>query len=405
MKRVVVTGMGIISPLGNNINDAWSKILSSQSAISQIDRFDFTKFPSQIAGLVKDFDPEKYMSKKDANKIDLFIQYAMAAASQAIEESDISNIANKERIGVSVGSGIGGLRNIENTKTSFINGKKISPFFIPSTLINLAPGNISIKYGFKGPNYSVVTACSTSADSIGFAYNNIKYGDADIMVAGGSEAAITELSVGGFSACRALSTSFNDRPSIASKPWCKKRDGFVISEGAGILILEEYEHAKKRNANIYGEVLSYAITSDGYHIVAPEPEGKGAIRTMKIALEKANLTSDNIDYINAHGTSTPTGDLIELRAVEKIFNHKKTLMSSTKSFTGHSLGATGAIEIILTLLAMKNNIAPPTLNIEEAEETQFDLIKDNPRDYNIKYAMSNNFGFGGTNASMIFKKI
>jgi len=422
-RRVVITGIGIVSPLGPNVKSTWDGIINSKSGIGKITRFDTTEMPdsiSKIAGEVKlgeepnQFNVNNFVEPKDQKKMDRFIQYAIGASLEAVEDSGWKpqDELSRSRTGVIVGSGIGGLKTIQDTcEKMFEKGiKRISPFFIPASLINLASGHISIKYGFTGPNHSVVTACATGSHAIGDAGEIIKRGDADVMIAGGAEAAVCKLGIGGFSAMHALSTKFNEQdPTKASRPWDKDRDGFVMGEGSAILVLEEYEHAKKRNAKIYGELIGYGLSGDAYHMSAPEIEGKGQKSAIQMALKKAGLNPEDIDYINAHGTSTPTGDPIEFNCVKQIFLNclDKIHMSSTKSATGHLLGAAGAIEGIFSLLALRDNILPPTLNLENPDENckGIDLVPLTAKKKEIKYVLSNSFGFGGTNACLIFKKI
>jgi 3-oxoacyl-[acyl-carrier-protein] synthase II len=415
MRRVVVTGIGIVTSLGVGIEENWQKIIKSKSGISKIDRFDTTHVPNKVAGEIKygegKFNPEDYLPNKELKKMDYFITYGMIAGVKAVEDSGWMPEAqeDKDMTGVLIGSGIGGLPEIEKISIELHEnpGKRISPFFIPSCLINLVSGHLSIKYGFSGPNHSVVTACSTGAHAIGDAARIIQAGEADVMVAGGAEGAICMASIAGFSAAKALSTNFNDTPEKASRPWDKDRDGFVMGEGAGVLVLEELEHAKKRGAKIYGELVGYGLTGDGYHITAPHPEGRGGHRAMQMALKKAKLNADQVNYVNAHGTSTPMGDEIELGAVQRLFGDhaKKMAMSSTKSSIGHLLGAAGSVEAIYSLLAMRDNIAPPTLNLDNPPEgVIIDLVPHKAKEMKIDVALSNSFGFGGTNASLIFKR-
>lgn len=417
MKRVVITGLGMVSPLGVGVKESWRRLLNCESGIKKIRSFDVDDLASQIAGQIPSenteqkgdilFNPLDHVSQRDMNKIDMFIVYALASAAEAIFDAGINtlNETEKERVGVIIGAGIGGLPAIYDTSLTLKeNGaRRVSPFFIPSSLINLASGHVSIKYGLKGPNHSVVTACASGTHAIGDAARIIQVGAADVMVAGGTEAAVCRLGVAGFSAARALSTSRNDSPEEASRPWDKSRDGFVMAEGSGILILEEFEHAKKRGAKIYGEIIGYGMSGDAYHITAPLADGDGAYRAMREALRSAKISADQIDYINAHGTSTPAGDVGELRAVERLLEGNSTAsMSSTKSAIGHLLGAAGAVEAIFTVLSIRDQVAPPTLNLQDAEETFIDLIPLQPRERNIQYAFSNSFGFGGTNASLVF---
>lgn len=417
MRRVVITGMGMITSLGVGVEENWRKLISGKSGISNIQRFDASNLPCKVAGEIKHgqgdglFDPSKYLSVKDLKKMDYFITYGMIAAIAAIEDSGWlpNSQEDLDMTGVLIGSGIGGLPGIEETSISLAESpdKRISPFFIPASLINLVSGNLSIKYGFSGPNHAVVTACSTGAHAIGDAARLIQYGDADVMVAGGTEGAICNVGMAGFAAAKALSTGFNDMPDKASRPWDRDRDGFVMGEGAGIVVLEELEHAKKRGAKIYGEIVGYGLTGDGYHITAPHPEGRGGFRAMQMAMKRTGLGTDQVDYVNAHGTSTPMGDEIELGSVQRLFgdNAKKMMMSSTKSSIGHLLGAAGSVEAIYSLLAIRDNIAPPTLNLEnQPEGTIIDLVAKKAKEKKIDVALSNSFGFGGTNASLIFKR-
>ncbi|MDR1235925.1 MAG: beta-ketoacyl-ACP synthase II [Holosporaceae bacterium] len=419
MKRVAVTGLGMISPLAVSVEESWRRLLNCESGIRRIISFDVSDISSQIAGQVPAenveqkasvlFNPTDYVTSKELNRTDTFILYAIAAASEAMRDSGLGNMSDeeKERAGVVVGSGIGGLPVIYNTALNLSeNGsRRVSPFFIPACLINLASGHVSIRFGLKGPNHSVVTACATGTHAIGDAARIIQVGAADVMLCGGAEAAVCRLGVAGFAAARALSTKRNDAPEEASRPWDKSRDGFVMAEGAGILVLEELEHAKKRGAKIYGEVVGYGMSGDAYHITAPCADGNGAHRAMKNALNFAQISSDRIDYINAHGTSTLPGDVGELRAVERILEGKSgTSMSSTKSSIGHLLGAAGAVEAIFTLLSIRDQVVPPTLNLHDPEETFVDLVPLQPRERKVAFAMSNSFGFGGTNASLVFKK-
>jgi 3-oxoacyl-[acyl-carrier-protein] synthase II len=410
MRRVVVTGVGVVSPLGTGNQKNWDALMAGKSGIGRITRFDVTDFPVQIAGEVKDFNPEDFIEKKEVKKMDLFIQYALAAAHFAMEDSGLAvNEENAERVGVLVGAGLGGLPTIEKYHLALQDGgyKKISPFFIPALIINLAPGHISIKYGAKGPNLSSVSACATGTHSIGDAYHMIKRGDADAMIAGGTESTVTPLAIGGFAVMRALSTR-NDDPAAASRPFEKNRDGFVLAEGAGLVVLEEYETAKKRGAKIYAEVVGYGLSGDAYHLTMPAPEGEGAARCMQMALKNAGIDPEMVDFINAHGTSTPFNDLFETLAIKKVFGDhaKKLMVSSTKSMTGHLLGAAGGIEAVYTMMSMDKKIATPTMNYMEPDpECDLDYVPNTPKDAEINYAMSNSFGFGGTNASLLFKKI
>ncbi len=418
MRRVVVTGLGLVTSLGDNTNDVWNKIISGKSGIKKITRFDASTLPCHIAGEITygteegQFNPEKYLSFKDQKKMDQFIIYGMAAAIAAVEDSGWMPTAQEDldMTGVIIGSGIGGLPAIEANAIALHAdpNKKISPFFIPSTLINLVSGNLSIKYGFSGPNHSVVTACSTGAHAIGDGAKIIQSGEADVMIAGGTEGAICRIGMAGFAAARALSTSFNDTPEAASRPWDRDRDGFVMGEGAGVVVLEEYEHAKKRGAKIYAEVVGYGLTGDGYHVTAPHPEGRGGFRSMQMALNKAGINPEQIDYINAHGTSTPMGDEIELNSVTKLLGShaSKAVMSSTKSSIGHLLGAAGSVEAIFSILAINSGIVPPTLNLKNPPEGNImNLVANTALERKVNIAMSNSFGFGGTNATLILRKI
>ena len=419
MKRVVITGMGMVTPLGNGVEHNWQSILAGKNGFGKIEGFDVSDISCQIAGQVPTGDEkgalnmDDHIEPKDQRKLDKFIQFGLVAAQEAIADSGwvAETDEQKERTGVMIGSGIGGLSTIVET-SNLMNEKgprRISPFFIPSALINLISGHVSIQHGFKGPNHAVVTACSTGAHAIGDASRLIMFGDADVMVAGGAEAAICRLGVAGFAAARALSSGYNDDPQSASRPWDKGRDGFVMGEGAGILVLEEYEHAKARGAKIYAEVKGYGLSGDAYHITAPAEDGDGGFRAMKSALRNANLEPSDIDYINAHGTSTPLGDLIEAGAVRRLLGDaiSKVSMSSTKSATGHLLGAAGAIEAIYSTLAVNTGDLPPTLNLHDPEDAMegFDLVPLKTKNKSVRYAMSNSFGFGGTNASLIIGAI
>lgn len=407
-RRVVVTGLGVVSPVGIGVKTAWSNIIAGKSGITQITKFDTSAFASTIAGEVKDFNVEDFLTAKEARRMDTFIQYGLAAAIEAVKDSGIvATEENAERIGVSIGSGIGGMQLIEDTDILYKESgpRKISPFFIPGTIINMISGNLSIMFGFKGPNVSIVTACTTGTHSIGDASRMIEYGDADVMVAGGAEAAITQLSVGGFAAARALSTR-NDDPATASRPWDKDRDGFVIGEGAGVLVLEEYEHAKKRGAKIYAELSGYGMSADAYHMTAPNMDGPR--RSMRNALNNAGISPDAVQFINAHGTSTPLGDANETNAIKAAFGDhaSKLVVNSTKSMTGHLLGGAGGLESVFTVLSIYNQVSPPTINIfNQDPECDLDFCANTARDMKIDYALKNNFGFGGTNGSLVFKKL
>ncbi len=409
-RRVVVTGLGSVCPIGNTVAEAWAGALSGASGITRITRFDAASLSCQIAGEVKNFDVAAYLSPKEARRMDRFIHLGMAAGIQAIKDSGLEvSDANAARIGVNIGSGIGGLPMIEDTHNELLKGgpRKISPFFIPGTIINMIAGNLSIMFGLKGPNLAMVTACTTSAHCIGDAGRLVEYGDCDVMVAGGAESCISVLAVGGFSSARALSTR-NDDPATASRPWDKDRDGFVLGEGAGVLVLEEYGHAKKRGAKIYAELAGYGMSGDAHHMTAPQEDGDGAARCMANALRNAGLNLDDIDYINAHGTSTPLGDIAETVAVKRCFGEhaKKLAISSTKSMTGHLLGAAGGVEAIFSALAVNEQIAPPTANlINQDPACDLDYVPNTARRMPIRAALSNSFGFGGTNGSLIFKRV
>lgn len=410
-RRVVITGIGAITPLGITATSTWSNLLLARSGAKNITYFDVSTYNVKIAAQVDSlFNPEDFIDHKDIKKMDLFIQYGLAAAAEAIEDSGWKpqDEASRDRTGVIIGSGIGGFGAIEKTSVSFHNNiSKVSPFFIVSSLINLLSGHVSIKYGFCGPNHAVVTACATGTHAIGDAMRIIKYGDADVMIAGGAESTITPVGISGFASARALATKFNDAPTEASRPWDKDHDGFVMGEGAGILVLEEYEHAKKRGAKIYAEVVGYGMAGDAYHITSVHPEGLGAMKAMQAALRDAGITPNEIDYINAHGTSTPQGDPVELHTVQKLFDgNDKLCMSSTKSMTGHLLGAAGSTEGIYTALAIRDQVAPPTINLHNPiEGAKINLVPNEAQNHKIEYAMSNSFGFGGTNASIILRKI
>jgi len=426
MRRVVVTGIGLVTPLGWGVDISWRRLLAGESGAGRISAFDATDYACRVACEVPRldgrggggadvegaFDPDQVLSPKDQRRVDDFILYAIAAADEAVRDSGWApqSETERERSGVIVGSGIGGLSTIADTAVE-LNEKgprRISPFFIPSALVNLASGHVSIRHGFKGPNHSVVTACATGAHAIGDAARLIKYGDADVMVAGGAEAAVCKIGIAGFIACRALSTGFNDDPTRASRPYDRDRDGFVMGEGAGILVLEEYEHAKARGAKIYAEVKGYGLSGDAYHITAPASDGEGGFRAMRSALNDAGLQASDIDYINAHGTSTPLGDEIELGAVERLLGNRAAgaTMSSTKSAIGHLLGAAGAVEGVFSCLAIRDQIAPPTINLDNPSvESAIDLVPHKAKPMKIDAALSNSFGFGGTNASIVFTKV
>ena len=407
-RRVVITGLGLITPVGNGVDESWKNILNGVSGITKISKFDASGFKSQVAGEVKNFDPDLHLNPKDSRRMDTFIQFGLVAGIEAIKDSGLEvTDENSERIGVSIGSGIGGINLIEVTSGIFDQGgpRKVSPFFVPGTIINMISGNLSIMYGLKGPNISIVTACTTGTHSIGDASRMIEYGDADVMIAGGAEAAITELTVAGFSAAKAL-TQHNDDPATASRPWDRDRDGFVIGEGAGVMVLEEYEHAKNRGAKIYCELGGYGMSADAYHITAPSIDGPK--RSMINAIKNAGINLDDVGYINAHGTSTQLGDLNEANAIKETFNtHAYNLIvNSTKSMTGHLLGGAGGIESVFTALAIHHQISPPTINIFNQDiACDLDFAANEAKEMNIKAALKNNFGFGGTNGSLIFKRI
>lgn len=409
-KRVVITGLGIVSPVGNTVNDAWKNILAGQSGITNITSIDTTDQAVKFGGTIKEFNVSDYISPKDAKKMDIFIHYGMAAGIQAVEDSGIEvNEENADRIGVAIGAGVGGLGTIEATADLYREKgpRRISPFFVPSSIINMISGNLSIKYGFKGPNFAIVTACTTGTHNIGDAARLIEYGDADVMVAGGAEMSTTNCGLAGFASARALSTR-NESPQTASRPWDKDRDGFVLGDGSGVVVLEEFEHAKARGANIYAEVSGYGMSGDAYHMTLPSKGGEGAARCMTNALNNASINPEQIDYINAHGTSTPAGDQAETDAAKlALSNHAYDIvMSSTKSMTGHLLGAAGGIEAIFTALAIRDQVAPPTINIFNQDEgCDLDYAANEAREMKIEHAISNSFGFGGTNGSILLSKI
>lgn len=409
-RRVVVTGMGAVTPVGLTVPETWESIVAGKSGIRPITSFDVSAFPVRFGGSVQGFDITEYVSKKDARKMDTFIHYGVAAGAQAIRDSGLEvTDANAERIGVSVGAGIGGLPGIEKNYLAYLKGgpRKISPFFVPSNIINMISGNLSIMFGLKGPNIAMVTACTTGTHSIGEAARIIAYGDADAMLAGGAEMATTHTGLGGFAAAKALSTR-NDDPQTASRPWDLDRDGFVLGDGAGVLVLEEYQHAKARDANIYAEVVGYGMSGDAYHMTQPSPNGEGAARCMRNALRDAGLNPEDVDYINAHGTSTPAGDLAEVSAIKMaIDDHaSRVAVSSTKSMTGHLLGAAGGIEAVFSVLAIRDQVAPPTINQFTPDPAcDLDFVPGEARDMKIDVAISNSFGFGGTNGTVVFSKI
>ncbi|EJK2115453.1 beta-ketoacyl-ACP synthase II [Vibrio navarrensis] len=410
-RRVVVTGMGMLSPVGNTVADSWKALLEGKSGIVNIDHFDTTNFSTRFAGLVKDFNCEEYMSKKDARKMDLFIQYGIAAGIQALDDSGLEiNEQNAHRVGVAIGSGIGGLDLIETGHTALVEKgpRKVSPFFVPSTIVNMVAGNLSIMRGMRGPNIAISTACTTGLHNIGHAARMIAYGDADAMVAGGAEKASTPLGMAGFGAAKALSTR-NDEPQKASRPWDKDRDGFVLGDGAGIMVLEEYEHAKARGAKIYAELVGFGMSGDAYHMTSPSEDGSGGALAMEAAMRDAGIVGTQVGYVNAHGTSTPAGDVAEIKGVKRALGEegaKQVKVSSTKSMTGHLLGAAGSVEAIITVMSLVDQIVPPTINLDNPEDgLDIDLVPHVAQKVEMEYAICNSFGFGGTNGSLIFKKI
>lgn len=409
-RRVVVTGLGLVTPLGNTVQESWDGILSGRSGVKLIDTFDTSGFSSRIAAMVRDFDVSAYIPPKEAKKMDPFIHYGIAAGVQALEDAELTvTEENAEQIGIAIGSGIGGLPGIERGHDNYLKGgpRKISPFFVPSNIINMVAGNLSIKFGIKGPNYGIVSACSTGAHNIGDAARMIERGDVNAMIAGGTEMTTSPMGLGGFASARALSTR-NEDPEVASRPWDKDRDGFVLGDGAGIMVLEDYESATSRGAEIYAEVAGYAMNSDAYHMTLPPEDAKGASRCMQLALKDAGLNADDIDYINAHGTSTPAGDIAETHAVKTAFGDhaNKLAISSTKSMIGHLLGAAGGVESVFSVLAIRDQVAPPTINLDEpGEDCDLDYVANSARDMKIDVTLSNSFGFGGTNGSLIFKRL
>lgn len=418
MRRVVVTGLGLVTPLGCGVPHVWQALIAGKSGLGPILQCDTTDISCQVAGEVPrgdapgDFQPDLYIEPKEQRKMDQFIHFSIVAADEAVRDAGIVDLGEEEKLrtGVIIGSGIGGIKTMESTVLLLEEKgpRRVSPFFIPSCLINLTSGHVSIRYGFKGPNHSVVTACSTGAHAIGDGAEIIRRGDADIMVAGGAEAAICRVGIAGFAAARALSTGYNDTPEKASRPWDKGRDGFVMGEGAGVVVLEEYEHAKKRGAKIYGEIIGYGLSGDAYHITAPAENGDGGFRSMQMAMQKAGLRPEDVDYINAHGTSTPLGDEIELGAVKRLFGDAAygLCMSSTKSSIGHLLGAAGSVEAIFSLLAITHGVVPPTRNLDDPSEScDLDLVPHHAKDKKVGIALSNSFGFGGTNASLIMRGV
>ncbi|MBL4828686.1 MAG: beta-ketoacyl-ACP synthase II [Aliivibrio sp.] len=409
-RRVVITGMGMLSPVGNTVEASWKALLAGQSGISNIEHFDTTHFSTKFAGLVKDFNCEEYMTKKDARKMDLFIQYGVAAGTQAFKDSGIEiNEENAHRVGVAIGSGIGGLGLIETAHQALIDRgpRKISPFFVPSTIVNMIAGHMSIMHGLRGPNIAISTACTTGLHNIGHAARMIAYGDADAMLAGGAEKASTPLGMGGFAAAKALS-SRNDDPQAASRPWDKDRDGFVLGDGAGMMVVEEYEHAKARGAKIYCELVGFGMSGDAYHMTSPSADGSGGALAMEAAIRDAGISTDKIGYINAHGTSTPTGDIAETLGIKRALGDaaNSVMISSTKSMTGHLLGAAGSVEAIITAMSLVDQAVPPTINLDNPDEgCDLDYVPGEARQASLEYAVCNSFGFGGTNGALIFKKI
>lgn len=409
-RRVVVTGLGLVTPLGNDVDESWAKLLAGKSGIAPIESFDASGFNTRFGGSVKDFDIGAYLNPKDARKMDLFIQYGIAAGAQAIADAGIEcREDNAHRIGVAVGSGIGGLPMIEHNHNVLNKGgpRRISPFFVPGSIINMISGNLAIQHGFQGPNIAITTACTTGTHNIGYSARTIAYGDADVMLCGGAEMATTPLGLGGFSAARALS-SRNDDPEAASRPWDRDRDGFVLSDGAGVMVLEEYEHAKARGANIYAELTGFGMSDDAFHMTAPPEDGRGAAAAMSNAINDAGIAPEAIDYINAHGTSTPAGDLAESRAVERVLGDaaRRVAVSSSKSMIGHLLGAAGAVEAVFCVLAIRDQVAPPTINLDNPQEgCNLDYVPHTARQMKIDVTLSNSFGFGGTNGTLLFSKL
>ncbi|MBB3231621.1 beta-ketoacyl-ACP synthase II [Halomonas stenophila] len=409
-RRVVVTGLGLVTPVGNTVDESWGNILAGQSGIAPIEHFDASGFNTRFGGSVKDFDISPYLNPKDARKMDLFIQYGVAAGAQAISDAGIECTEdNAHRIGVAIGSGIGGLPMIEHNHSALQKGgaRRISPFFVPGSIINMISGNLAIQHGFCGPNIAITTACTTGTHNIGYSARTIAYGDADVMVCGGAEMATTPLGLGGFSAARALSTR-NDDPAAASRPWDRDRDGFVLSDGAGVMVLEELEHAQARGATIYAELTGFGMSDDAYHMTAPPEDGRGAAMSMSNAIRDAGLDPATVDYINAHGTSTPAGDLAESRAVERVLGDaaRDVAVSSTKSMIGHLLGAAGAVEAVFSVLAIRDQVAPPTINLDTPQEgCVLDYVPHTAREMRIDISLSNSFGFGGTNGTLVFSRV
>ncbi len=410
-RRIVVTGLGVVCPVGCTVEEAWENILAGKSGVRRIDRFDASRFPVQIAASVRDFDASQYIPPKEQRKMDEFVHFGIGAGVQAIRDAGLEvTEENAERIGVAIGSGIGGLPFIERSYEAYLKGgpRRISPFFVPASIINMVAGNLSIMYGLKGPNISIVSACSTGTHNIGDAARLIAYGDVDVMIAGGAEMATCPLGIGGFAAARALSASHNDDPERASRPWDRERDGFVLGDGAGVLVLEEYEHARRRGARIYCELAGYGMSSDAHHMTQPAPGGDGAARCMRNAMRDGGINPDEVDYINAHGTSTPAGDLAETEAVKAAFGDHayKLAMSSTKSMIGHLLGAAGGVEAVFTVLAIRDGVMPPTINYEHPDpDCDLDYVPNEAREAEITVALSNSFGFGGTNGTVAFRKL
>lgn len=410
-RRVVVTGLGMLSPLGNTVEQSWQNLVAGKSGIGLIDRFDTEGFSVKIGGAIKDLDIQEYIDKKEARRMDAFMQYGLIASIQAVQDAGLEKLSNEQkvRVGVAIGSGIGGIETIENVRDVFVNSgpRKVSPFFVPSSIINMASGNVAIRYGFKGPNIAVVTACTTGTHNIGYAARTIAYGDADVMLCGGCEMATTPVAMAGFANAKALSTR-NDEPTKASRPWDAERDGFVLSDGAGTLVLEEYEHALARGAHIYAELKGFGMSGDAYHITSPIEDGSGAQASMANALADAGLAPEAIDYINAHGTSTPLGDVAECKAIKQLFgaHADKLLVSSSKSMVGHLLGAAGAVEAIFSVLALRDNVAPPTMNLDQpGEGCDLDFVPNKARQHTLNAVLSNSFGFGGTNGTLIFTTV
>lgn len=407
-RRVVVTGMGMLSPLAASVEGTWQRMLKGESGIAPIQGFDASTYTTRFAGEVTDFELEPYLTSKDARKMDTFIQYGIVAGHQAIDHSglDLERV-DMTRCGVAVGSGIGGLGMIEKNHIELLEKgvRRVSPFFVPGSIINMISGNLAIRLGFKGPNIAITTACTTGTHNIGYAARTIAYGDADVMLAGGAEQACTPLGISGFNACKALSTR-NDDPQAASRPWDTGRDGFVLGDGAGVMVLEEYEHAKARGANILAELVGFGMSDDAYHMTLPPEQGEGAEAAMQGALRDAGVNGNQVDYVNAHGTSTPGGDVAEARGITRMLDGKDAAVSSTKSMIGHLLGAAGAVEAIFSVLAIRDQVAPPTINLQDPEpEVSLNLVPNTPQEHNIEYAISNSFGFGGTNGSLLFKRI